>query len=1056
MSLDSLSKGLGSFHISQNQSVKARAGTGTIYTAATTIDSKLDSKRYIDSGNGNVNGNGSTNGKRHSNKFYLVNDQFVDDLFVSRLDRDDDDDDDERSYESDISIVPAQIKNEFSTGANQAQKVQPAPYILDVVHCAENDDEGIMEVNATDQGSVEHKARANFSLLGDQAPQFMPYLRQQRAILREKKQKKKEKRKDKPLTKNNGTSSSSSSSFPNMLDTSSGTTKFNSKHNTDDNTYSNLKGSIKQEQRSSKNSTSTITNTTSSNNNSSSSSSVRDPQSALVVNTGVGDLSGQILNTFKRQNELRQQSNKTGLIGGERLTTINDNEYSEQEEEDDDEDDDDPAFEAKQIYDNVLRTHGPVFATTTKMRTDTNTLDTSQKLTSNGPIDNELKPRYNGVSGVENLNLITPGSIGYKFKQSKGEWVLENELLNDLSTIHNNTTTTTTTNNFTSATIPTRNSTNTTTGSSTSTSTSTKGDIISSDDGTNGTNNSTGTSTNHNLNFELDVTNTGYTDKTHNTTDNTSKGNDNTQTGGPIFRKPSEVLNLNNLDTTTDSSIINPDITSQIDTPKLKDNVLLMQQLLLQTGKDTDKESHNNNNNKKLRNDLTFIHPSDVTNVSALDITTIKENKHDLVALLTRTLSTTGDHDWTKVFELTITNNPNFKNFVGLSHYLPNLIKINFQHNSLSIINGDIPPTCKLLNLADNDIRTAFCLFDNNNSLEELNLSYNKISPSLQPLANCHNLLKVNLSHNQIKSLDNLGDSRIRQLDLSYNELPGTIDFARVVDSNQNKFGGWLTLEELDLSGNNIKRVQNLHRLPNLKTLKLDGNYGCTLDEISLAKCCEHGLERLSMLNVWSKGSKETDLKVDHVHHYNKRIKIFPKLRELSITGNGSGYGNDTLQILATRCQITSSALTSLTITNCSNATLQEFLNSTVTVTTNTRTTLTKLTIQSTTDPVDLSKLRLNSMFPRIQQLTLSDIGLTNCYELIRYVLCSDTSDSKTSDTNVAVHKIDISKNPLVQRRLLRNGRSSSRDRDGRDSEFLERLRGLLRRCCPEIREIRF
>lgn len=940
MSLESLSKSLGSFHISQNQSVKAQAGTGTIYTAATTINSKIDSKRYVDGGN--VNNGGSTNGKRQSNKFYLVNDQFVDDLFVSRLDRDDD----EGSYMSDMSI--AQIRNEFNTGANQTQEeVQSNPYVLD----PDDGDEDSILIEAN--RSVEHKARSfssgsssRSSSLGEQAPQFMPYLRQQRAILREKRDRKKKKG-DKLQTTNNNNS----------------------------NTYPTFQESTKQVQQ----------NSTTSSSNSNNSSHTRDPQSALVVTTGVGDLSGQILNTFKRQNELRQQSNKNGLIGSERLTTINDNEYSEGE-------DDDPAFEAKQIYDNVLRTHGPVFAATNKNETNINTSG------SNGPVSSG-KPRYNNgrSSRVENLNLITPGSIGYKFKQSKGEWVLENELLNDLSTIHNNTTTTT--NNFTSSSIPTNTNTNT---NSNTTSTTVR------------SKNSTGSSSTTTNHSELDVI-----DKSFNIIATDTSKSENNKTDEEHER------------ITDSSSIINPDTTSLIDTPRLKDNVLLMHQLLLQRNKNKER---NNNNNKIIIN-----HPSDVTNVSALDITTIKENKHDLVALLTETLPRE-TVDWTQVEELKITGTPNFENFIGLSQYLPNLVKINFQRNSISNINiDDVPSRCKLLNLSHNNIKTPFCVFRTDNCIEELNLSYNSISPSLQILTNCHNLLRVNLSHNRINSLDHLGNSRIRHLDLSFNELYGTIDFARVVKSgNNNKFGGWLTVEELDLSWNNIKAVQNLHLLPNLKTLILDGNYGCTIDELSLAKCCEHGLERLSMLNVGKRQRKTKSTSI--IADVHTRIKVFPKLRELSITGGIEGEGdhnNDTLQLLATRCQITSSTLTTLRITNCSNATLQRFLHSTVTSSMY----LTDLSIESTIDSIDFRSLQLNF---QLKQLKLIDVGLASCYDLLRYVLFNG------DDVRLRLQKIDVSRNPLVRRRLHRNGRS------GDDDEFLERLRGLLRRCCPEIREIRF
>lgn len=126
----------------------------------------------------------------------------------------------------------------------------------------------------------------------------------------------------------------------------------------------------------------------------------REPESELIVKN-IGNLSGNVCNTFKRK--------------GERTT-------DDEEEEEEEENGSDPALEANAIYNNFLKQH----------KNHTNFREQSPT-----PIHYE--------TGENKINLITPGSIGYEFKNSAGEWFPKNEF-QDISTSHmvDNTNTTTT------------------------------------------------------------------------------------------------------------------------------------------------------------------------------------------------------------------------------------------------------------------------------------------------------------------------------------------------------------------------------------------------------------------------------------------------------------------------------------------------------------------------------------------------------------------------------------------------------------------------------------
>lgn len=115
--------------------------------------------------------------------------------------------------------------------------------------------------------------------------------------------------------------------------------------------------------------------------------------------------------------------------------------------------------------------------------------------------------------------------------------------------------------------------------------------------------------------------------------------------------------------------------------------------------------------------------------------------------------------------------------------------------------------------------------------LEYINCQGNKIT-DISFLETCIHLTTINLSKNQIEKLIPLNDIPMRRLDLSFNSLEGTIDFKILVNYSDSELG-WSSLEYLNLTGNKIRELKNLHCLVNLRTIILDQNFIEDMDDIS-------------------------------------------------------------------------------------------------------------------------------------------------------------------------------------------------------------------------------
>ncbi|CEP64890.1 Nud1p LALA0_S14e01574g [Lachancea lanzarotensis] len=223
-----------------------------------------------------------------------------------------------------------------------------------------------------------------------------------------------------------------------------------------------------------------------------------------------------------------------------------------------------------------------------------------------------------------------------------------------------------------------------------------------------------------------------------------------------------------------------------------------------------------------------FLTPADtthnlvdnVTSVSELD-TSFRIAKGAVVSALVDTIPR--KEIWERIRELSL-KQKRLDSLVGLSDMTPQVLELDVSHNKINSLQG-APSNLVTLRCAFNRIGT-YCQLDDLPHLEDLDISHNLLSADLSLLASCLHLRNVNLSKNSISSLQGLADcrARIETLNVARNRLIGPLDFAELVSPDLHTSGFLSHICELDLSGNKITAIKNLHLLTSLKVLKLDGN----------------------------------------------------------------------------------------------------------------------------------------------------------------------------------------------------------------------------------------
>lgn len=215
----------------------------------------------------------------------------------------------------------------------------------------------------------------------------------------------------------------------------------------------------------------------------------------------------------------------------------------------------------------------------------------------------------------------------------------------------------------------------------------------------------------------------------------------------------------------------------------------------------------------------------------------------------------------------------------GLKDYCSALEYLDVASNKIMHLT-DLPTTIMSLNVASNMLNdlTSWTQLHN---LQYVDVSSNQLE-SLDCFSSLLHLRRLKASKNKIRQIEGILDmAGLVSLDLSGNDIP-EVDFRSCE---------LLSLEDLDLSGNNLMHAKNLHCLSRLKYLDLTENL----------------LEEMEFIDDVKLASLET-LCLAHNELTTIDLARYPNLQKLNIDNNiVSGIGNlaaaETLTTLSARDQ---------------------------------------------------------------------------------------------------------------------------------------------------------
>lgn len=382
-----------------------------------------------------------------------------------------------------------------------------------------------------------------------------------------------------------------------------------------------------------------------------------------------------------------------------------------------------------------------------------------------------------------------------------------------------------------------------------------------------------------------------------------------------------------------------------------------------------------------------------ITTASQVE-TSFQQNKRELIAVLTDVIAPR-KVDWKQLSRINL-QGAKLNQVMGLGEILPRVIDCNLNDNNLRGLQG-VPPGTIRLTCRNNQLSTSYFNLDGLPHLETVDLSHNSIGHNLGLLANCTHLREVNLSHNKLKSLGgNLGPSRVLKLNLSHNKISGIIDFAQLIKYSQESEAGWTTIEELNLSNNNITSVKNVRCLPNLRVLKLDENPIAELIEPN--EITNHNLKTLTITNTQGTLTRIGQNQLPYRRLRILRTDCFPQLaqwRSMPRSLEELVLTNGTTEKLLP-WQILPNALRRLAITK----------------------------IQDLKDlPSDLGAL-----IPCLQELDISNNQLESCYKLIEAL------------PTLCLVRLNLKNNPLCSTK--------------RGSKQQQQLVEVSRMACPRLKEL--
>ncbi|GMM55982.1 Nud1 protein [Maudiozyma humilis] len=653
----------------------------------------------------------------------------------------------------------------------------------------------------------------------------------------------------------------------------------------------------------------------------------REPPSALIIRD-IGELSGQVLNTFKRKNEQRERGEGEGGAhsspgNGESL---------------EDPLSDDPALAAKEVYRNLLRSQGSLF---NMKRPGVSRAGSTVASSGNGSlghtraVSNTVSTRGPSAASapLNELNLITPGSIGYRFKHSKGLWVPDEEA--DAETETNTTTTMMMT---------------------------TQGDSQYPDD---------------------------------------SKGeeqNDREQGGAQSDREQGGAPERSGNESPLALAQEPGDTTTPLIAPRVDTAGVLNRARSAQSAREPRK---------------------DTEAASASASATATSAAPPLLSLLVARVPAS-QPDWARVHSVDLSDaGAAVTSLRGLAQYLPQLVELVARDTGIAALDG-VPPTVRTLDLSGSAVGDALAALPEGNRVEQLCLARCRLRANLSVLAGAPSLRNADLRGNGIVSLGGLGSATVCALDLRDNALAGAVDLRRVAGANDNRLGGWLQLESLDLGGNALAQLTNVAALPALRTLRVGENKGALLvsastDNNSTVSPTHSGVRTLDLT-----GSPGVTLD----------LAGFPQLETLAVHGDTCFTGGllppslHTLEVRGGTPQGVAAVLALLPRD-------------------------TRLETLRVCDIPQLQGLQHTqcARLTTLRELCVRDCGVSGAQALLAGLPYPN-----------AIRALDIRGNPLLQRRM-RTRRDNAADKDNRDLDgaaaaFKEQLEGVVRTACPFLQEL--
>lgn len=641
----------------------------------------------------------------------------------------------------------------------------------------------------------------------------------------------------------------------------------------------------------------------------------REPPSALIIRD-IGELSGQVLNTFKRKNEQRERGEGEGGAhsspgNGESL---------------DDPLSDDPALAAKEVYRNLLRSQGSLF---NMKRPGVSRAGSTVASSGNGSlghtraVSNTVSTRGPSAAPLNELNLITPGSIGYRFKHSKGLWVPDEDA--DAETETNTTTTMMMT---------------------------TQGDSHYPDD---------------------------------------SKGeeqNDREQGGAP---------ERSGSGSESDSALAQEpgDTTTPLIAPRVDTAGVLNRARSAQSAREPAPR--------------TAAQPASAS-------ASVASATPPLLSLLVARVPAS-QPDWARVHSVDLSDaGAAVTSLRGLAQYVPQLVELVARDTGISALDG-VPPTVRALDLSGSAVGDALAALPEGNRVEQLCLARCRLRANLSVLAGAPSLRTADLRGNGIVSLGGLGHAAVCSLDLRDNALTGAVDLRRVAGANDNRLGGWLQLETLDLGGNALAQLTNVAALPALRTLRVGGNKGALLVSASTDN---------STVSPTHSGVRTLDLTGSP--GVTLDLGGFPQLETLAVHGDTCFTGGllppslHTLEVRGGTAQGVAAVLALLPSD-------------------------TRLETLRVYDIPQLQGLQHTqcARLTTLRELCVRDCGVSGAQALLAGLPYPN-----------AIRALDIRGNPLLQRRM-RTRRDNAADKDNRgfgSAAFKDQLEGVVRTACPFLQDL--